>query len=364
MDTHPKHDIALGAVRYHLPATGEPAPPAATTVAPGPSHAVEAPAVAVAPGLLPAADEAPRARRRRMSRRAVIGAAATLVLLLGAAATYLVARDTDRDGATLPVGGTRVLPEDFLLVPLRADPEDDAQLYAVSVGGQGMVEFDTPVGFYYDNPWISRDGTLAGFRLESSLYRGMVTDDGQIDGTTLEPVLRDTDPTEESPEGSPDSTLQAISFLPSGTIAVQYGGGQDPGIHLLDEGPPRRLTSGAHDDFAVASPELPWVAFVRDGDLYVVSAGDNEPPCPAPRQREVDEVTKAPLCNLTGESTSLPSALALFPTWSWDGERIAFTIGEEDGLSTLSLVSLSDPGDPKPLVEEPGLFGPPAWGPR
>ena len=31
-------------------------------------------------------------------------------------------------------------------------------------GGQGMVKFEAQRGLYYDLPWISRDGTLAGWR--------------------------------------------------------------------------------------------------------------------------------------------------------------------------------------------------------
>lgn len=55
MDTHPKHDVALGAVRYRSPETGEPAPPASASVTQWPTRArppadeVPAPTTAAAP---------------------------------------------------------------------------------------------------------------------------------------------------------------------------------------------------------------------------------------------------------------------------------------------------------------------------
>jgi actin-like ATPase involved in cell morphogenesis len=406
LDTHPKHDVALGAVRH--------APRASTATAPRVAPVMRGDAV-------PA--------RRRSSRALVLAGAGLAAVIVVGVAAYALNRDDDPgDGATtLPPAEGRVLAEDFLLVPMREAAEGEAQLQAVSTGGQGMVEFETPEGFDYDAPWISRDGSLAGYRFgppgsagdgpwvnqvmnadhevdklfatlppegvscnlrvswdtqgpgvllncvvdtdgdgdrESALYRGSVTENGQVDGATLKQVLTKDDPTEDRRAGSPSSTLRAVSFLPDGTITVQYDGGEEPGIHLLDQGPPRRLTSGTHDDYAVASPVRPLIAFVRDGDLYLVSANDNDPPCPDPRQQEEDEETGAVLCNLTGDATSLPSSLAMYPTWSWDGENIALTIGTEHGPSTLSTVSLSDADDPKPLVDEPRLFGAPAWGPR
>jgi len=428
MDTHPKHDVALGAVRFHPPASGEVAPPAADTVAREPSH--KAP---VAPVPEPATAQ-PGARRP--SRPLVMGAGAAMALVLAAVATYLLVRDGDQNAesedpsgsTTPPTAGGRVLPEDTLLVPIREGDDADAQLVAVSTGGQGQVDFSPLEGFDYDAPWFSRDGAFMGYRVgqpgsagegpwrnmvmtadretsplfsspppegvtcnlrvawepegsgvllnciddangdgdrESSLYRGAAAGDGTIDGSQLEPALHDDDPTQDRRNGSPGSTIKATSFLPSGAIAVQYDGGEEPGIHVLEgDGPPRRLTSGTHDDYAVASPVLPYVTFVRDGDLYVVSDGDNPPPCPAPREREDDAVTGAPMCNMTLDSTTLPDQIALFPSWSWDGGHIAFEVGVEDGPSTLRLVSLSDPGDPTILIEEPELLGPIAWGPR
>ncbi len=202
---------------------------------------------------------------------------------------------------------------------------------------------------------------------ETSLWEAPVLDGVHADGSRLKPVLDNDDPTQTSPEGSPGSSLLGVSFLPDGAISVNYSGGREQGIHVVERDEvPRRLTSGP-EDAPVASPVAQLIAFTRNGDLYVVSADGGRPPCPAPRTRSRDDVTGVKMCNLTGGWTTPPEAIAWQPAWSWDGSKIVMVIGDEDGPSTLALVSLEEGSQPQPIIDE--LRGPPqlalpAWGPR
>jgi hypothetical protein len=71
------------------------------------------------------------------------------------------------------------------------------------------------------------------------------------------------------------------------------------------------------------------------------------------------------LCNLTGGLTGPPDQMALEPTWSWDGQQIAFRIGDpETAVTTLHVVDLATSGPPRTLIAEPMVMSAPAWGPR
>ena len=481
MDTHPKHDIALGAVRYHAPASGEAAPPAAPTVAQWPTRGKQEPAPAPAPPaatpaapvtqptpetpeIEPAATVAmpapveeqtpsgPPAWRppevseggadaggRGLRKRPVlIGVAAAVALLVvGGATAYALTQGDDgggngASGSTSPEPSTDtgspspqpVYDENTILVSVSSGPEENAQLLRLSPTGEELGPVVQGAGSF-DAPWFSRDGTVVGYRQstsfaerdtgqvmvltadgtpsqfiqgdtggvdcrlrafwdptsprvvlnciedldgdgkdETSLWEAPVVDGVHVDGTQLAPVLNNDDPTDTSPDGSPGSSFRGVSFLPNGAISLNYYRGQEPGTHVLGtDGVPRRLTSGV-DEEPVASPTAQLIAFVRDGDLYVVSADGKRPPCPAPRTRSQDEVTGAEMCNLTGDLTSAPDEGAAEPTWSWDGRTIVFAVGNEEGLRTLHAISLDESGEPRTLIGDPTYVTGPAWGPR
>ena len=105
LDTHPKHDIALGAVRYRPSASD--GPPAATV------------------RREPTTAEAQPGRRRSSRRRTLIGAGVATALVLGGAAAYLLLPDDGGAGprtepeVTVPDAGDRVLHRGL---PPGADP--------------------------------------------------------------------------------------------------------------------------------------------------------------------------------------------------------------------------------------------------
>ena len=104
MDTHPKHDVALGAVRYQLPDSGKSAPPAAPTVIAWPTRArpvdEQAPATETPPppeqpaGGPPAwapPEEAREKPRRQVQAWGLYVALAALLAVLGLVAAFVVA---------------------------------------------------------------------------------------------------------------------------------------------------------------------------------------------------------------------------------------------------------------------------------
>jgi actin-like ATPase involved in cell morphogenesis len=481
MDTHPKHDIALGAVRYHPPDAGQPAtaapaapavtqwptrgksappppaPPPPPPSPPPPTEPVRAPEPPPGPDTVqlpepveetpagppvwrppdtvptPATPAEPGVRRLP-SKPLLIGVGTAVLLLVAAAATYALTRGDDEQATNDQPDGTsstppepeRVFGVNTILLPVSDGPDSDSQIRAVTTDGRDRGAVVKGPGSY-DAPWVSRDGSVVGYRqadsvatenkgvimimtadgtpsplingsppagincrlraiwypsgdrvllncledldgdrkFETSLWTAPVGADHHVEGSQLQLLLDNDTPTEDTPNGSPDSTLRAVSFLPDGTISVEYAGGQEPGIHLLAPGGAlTRLTSGEADDEPAASPTSQLVAFARDGDLYVASTDGSEPPCDPPRKRTTDEETGTALCNLTTGITSAPDQIASNPAWSWDGKRIAFTVGSEDGPQTVDLISLDGGDDPTALVGQPGYIGAPAWGPR
>ena len=474
MDTHPKHDIALGAVRYQPSPSGESAPAAAPTVAQWPTRGAsaqppETPAAQVPPETTaeqtiaePATETRPgppvwepsdrqssgvvddsgRIAKdpsgRRPNRTVVIGAGVVVgLLLVGASAVALLNRDGGEPSgspepsptATTPTATTpsaeRVYDEDVLMVPFGDATGTHYELRALTVDGTDLGPV-SDLEESADAPWVSRDGRFVGFRTTEAgqdargpgtimvmgadrepvplfttppegvlctrrvawhpngrqvllgcfedkdgdgvrdsevvtLYAGPVDDAGQVDGNRFERVLGASDPTLTSPGGSPGSTLGALSFLPSGAIAIAYEGGEEPGVHVFGRDGIGRLTSGELDQNAVASPTPGLVVFTRDGDLYLASTNQRPPPCPAPREASVDPVTDAPLCNLTGDLTNVDEP-AWEPTWSWDGTEIAFLIETAPRVRTLWILDLEDPDSLRSLIGEPAAVGSPAVG--
>ncbi|WP_148572904.1 Hsp70 family protein [Nocardioides caldifontis] len=202
MDTHPKHDIALGAVQYQATAGAAPAPapsaaPAPTTSWPtrdagrtataaaapvAPTAPVAAPARAVSesataelprtapstpppvahpPPPAPGGGGGPPWLRGRLPWVAGAGALAVVVVV---AALWWALRDTEESGGgTTEGGGTEetveALPESTLVVPL--DLGDGVRLYAV---GDGTRDPLTEAGVAPDLPSLSPDRRLVYFR--------------------------------------------------------------------------------------------------------------------------------------------------------------------------------------------------------
>ena len=480
MDTHPKHDIALGAVRYQPPASGrdrprrrshrrpmahprqedrgaEPATPAPPGTVPAPGRArlvtPAQPAEAKRTGppiwkpprpggdnacgkrarRRPPTDRHPtrphrgrRCRRTAGRRRLGVRPHPRRPMRRATATEPTPSPSVTSDTPSTP---TRVFDEDVLVVSFLADEDADPELHAISTTTGEDLGPATPASGPSDAPWMSRDGVFLGYReappgtgtdgpwtimvrtadgdpvplftrepteglqcwlrvawhpsdrqvllncledpdgdgkFETSLYVGPVREDGRVDGRKLEQLLTNDDPTETSRDGSPGSALRSISYLPSGDVAVSYHGGEEPGVHVVaPDGSSRRLTSGEHDEVPVSSPTDGLLAFVRTGDLYVASVDDTAPPCPAPRQAETDDVTGAPLCNLTGDVTTAPDQSALDPAWSWDGTQLVFQIGnDETGPRTLQLIDLAEANPILSVIPEPRLMGGLAWSPR
>jgi actin-like ATPase involved in cell morphogenesis len=484
MDTHPKHDIALGAVQYHPAPSGEVAPAAAPTVAqwptrgkkpaepspptpppPAPTPAAPTPTASEPTAPLPtqpdekkqpgppmwkppvagdaggSTERSPTERSGRLpSRPALVGIAAAVALLVVGASAYALTRDdpgpatADDDGGPSPtVSGTTdapratVYPDNVLLVSFAEDPSGVSEMHAIdSTTGEDLGSVGSGTG-PVDSPWVSRLGDVVGFRQgppgtvsegpwtnmemsadgtvvplftrppegiectrtrvawhptedqvllncfqddngrqETNLFTGPVDEDGRVDGTQLQLLLSNDSPTADNPNGSPGSSLRGVSYLPSGAVTVAYYEGEEPGIHLVEaDGSSRRLTSGAQDEQAVASPTDELIAFVRDGDLYVASSDPDgpAPPCPAPREALRDDETGTQLCNLTRDHTSAPDAAAFNPAWSWDGATIAFMIGTDE-LRTLHLINLDTADGMQEVISEPRFLGGLAWGPR
>ena len=163
---------------------------------------------------------------------------------------------------------------------------------------------------------------------------------------------------------SSESVIFGVSFTDSGEVAAAFVDGSEPGVYVGKLGnKPQRLTSGADED-PVSSPTDNLIAFTRDGDLYLATTDPTAPlPCPAPRTASTDEATQTRLCDLTGTTTD-PDHPASTPTWSWDGQTIAYRVEDPaTKTSTLSLIKLSS-GIPVPLTIQPMTNGAPGWGPR
>ncbi|MGA8247351.1 MAG: hypothetical protein WB797_10630, partial [Nocardioides sp.] len=181
------------------------------------------------------------------------------------------------------------------------------------------------------------------------IYVGDVDAQGRVDGTHLRRWAT-----------SSSSIITSLSFTRSGDIAAAYKNGDAPGVYVgAVDGHPMRLTSHADTD-AVASPTADLIAFARDGDLYLTSTDvATPPPCPGTGTRSTD-ATGAGVCDLTGTSTG-PAAAVMDPTWSWDGQTIAYAVGSPSN-SAIYLVSVTG-GKPRRLTP-PLAVGASGWGPR
>ncbi len=220
MDTHPKHDIALGAVRYQPPASGETAPAAAPTVAQWPTRGkkTEEPSPPPPPPAPPAPaaprddragdrrDTRPTGQRRsgtgppiwkppgpeettpagsRARRRPPTDRHPTRPHRRSAPPSHCwspAPRRTpspaspdeagDGDGATpspsvtsdTPSTPTRVFDEDVLVVSFLADEDADPELHAISTTTGEDLGPATPASGPSDAPWMSRDGVFLGYR--------------------------------------------------------------------------------------------------------------------------------------------------------------------------------------------------------
>jgi hypothetical protein len=327
---------------------------------------------------------------------------------------------------TTSASGGRVYGEDVLIVTVPSAVGIDEELRAVTEDGEDRGPVTDLIGSV-NAPWVSRDGRFVGFRFApsgqgdvgpwtikmmnadgsvvdlfapspqgivcqrrvawhpqrpevllactedadgdgvedtqvSTIYNGPVDADGRVDGQRLERVLGVEDPLEDRPEGSPSSRMRGLSVLPTGELLVSYYGGEEPGIHIAGPDGIRRVTSGERDDAPTVST-TGLVAFVRDGDLYVVATDGSAPPCPSPRELSQDPITGASLCNLTGDATFAENR-AQDPAWSWDGSRIAFLLETGKEQRTLVVTDLAKAGPLRPVIGETANLGGIAWGPR
>jgi actin-like ATPase involved in cell morphogenesis len=223
MDTHPKHDIALGAVQYHLAPSGEAAPPAAPTVAqwptrgkktpepsrpaappPAPTPTMPAPDVPdpepTAPLPVQPVEKKPPGppvwkppdtqdvpgptglsttqRSGRLARRPVlVGIAAAVALLVVGASTYALTRDETSpaasddtsgpgptDSTTTDAAPATVYPKNVLLIALAEDASSAHELHAIDTTTGDDLGPVSPGAGPTEAAWVSRLGDIVGFR--------------------------------------------------------------------------------------------------------------------------------------------------------------------------------------------------------
>ncbi len=441
MDTHPKHDIALGAVQYRPAAaagtpvaepprsrwptrgkrpapTPDPAPVPAPVPSPAPTSApVPAPVPAPGPVPPPAGPRQPSAGpatpppvgaraggaagdtlgrwvdqlREMTGRRTGVLVAAVVAGLLVVGVLYLLVdrgggpgatpSSADPTAPTAPAASpspsdsspsttpttTPTVPETALVVPVRESTGLRLHLVDASTGtdepfGPGAGQQDLPslsgerdlVQFRRrasaEAPWTlavgrpgerptalftsppgtdlqcqgrvgwSPAGDEMAFNCRVGGTRGAfvapVDAGGRVDGGQLLRV-----------DALSDRSMSNISYTGTGGLLVSYEGGAAPGLRVLPAGASQavRLTVGRDSDSAGGPGDL--VAFQRDGDLFVLSAGNAPVDCAEPLV-EVPE-TGFPLCRLTS-GTAVDSD----PTWSPDGSAVAFRRAAAPGQPT------------------------------
>lgn len=358
--------------------------------------------------------------RRLAGRRALVlgvGAAAGVVVLAGAA--YVL---THGDGQESTASGSRLVSEDVVLVPLVAQGTPDPVLHQISIPDGSDLGPVNGVGEGSQSwPSQSRDGSLLAYRWapSGSRYPGesgtlWVAAPGREPVTLFTHDPRDqrcASPVAWSPDGdrvalvcqtdqastggpgsgslsevvtarlneagqidpdqlevqfdtgnSPGSHITKIGFAHDGAIVADYVWGRYPGLYLAEPGgDPERLTT-QDDRGAAPSPTQDLLAFTREGDLYVASTDGTEPPCGPTRVRATDNGTA--LCNLTASTVEAAHGSAADPTWSWDGQAIAYEVEDPGtGKVAVRLIELGA-GRSVQLTAPTASAGAPGWGPR
>lgn len=163
-------------------------------------------------------------------------------------------------------------------------------------------------------PQRTPDGNYIVFAHDGDIYRI------SLDGTELQ-LISDDEDRDYSPSLSADGTLVVYTTLtPSASRNEDY----EIAVTTIGGGQPKRLTDNEQDDVTpVWSPDGRKIAFVREGDLYLMNSDGSE-------QRSL-----APGLDLGNTA----------PIWSPDGSKLAFFVQEQipGTIHYLDLYNLYEP---------------------
>ncbi len=431
LDTHPKHDVALGAALHGKtlhPATTPPPPAPVVTppntptttppATPGPlpppaavapsAAAAEPPVGRIPPTIPPGEGQVPPSPTPRKRRIMVLALAAALILIAGVAAVVITRNSGSSTATTGPASGPTAtsssspstvitppvtppkLPVSTLLVTSKVG--DTTSMYRVDVDSDTIIKIpisSVPEGGAQPRlPTVSPDRTtfifLAG-KAKGALAQPMVT---TLAGHPSRLFSRDS-PCRKTgrPAFSPDGTELAVicPHKEKGQKSVMglYVINRDGALRttLLDDGTARGDPTWTDDGQIIfirqvgSNPQSLWEMSAsgspdRPRQLSSGSSAESHPDWSTPHGLvflKTDHGRSDVWVSNAGSSGFHPvtdTGDVLAPSWSPDGERIAFLRTAPDG--TFTVETMNADGSDQKAVDWPaaGQPGPPAWGSR